>query len=421
MAQLGTMEELPQDYRDAMAAAGVAPLWPMMRNVLPHGAPQPVTQPGHWSYSKVRPLLMRAGELTPVEKAERRVLVLSDPGRGVGAMQATSSIYLGMQLILPGETAPAHVHTPSAVRIIAEGQGGYTVVDGERLPMDEGDLVLTPGGEWHDHGHEGEGPVIWLDALDLPLFVYLEGSYAVEGPLQAQRNRPDASAVEYLASGLAPSRTSAPRARRYPMMRYPWAQTEAALRQMTEYAADGLAEPDYINPETGADILPTMGFTAMMLAAGQTDAPPLRSSSAAFHVVRGKGHSVINGTRVDWTDKDTFTAPVFAEIDHAADADSFLIRIHDRPLQDKLAITRNGQDEPAFRRNRSLYRSIGEREKAVPGQAHLLRGTQLRKARRRNGRRSRPRSAMVLYQICRKRCALRRDGSVPARHRKLPP
>lgn len=191
--KLGTLDELPQDYRDAMAAAGVAPLWPMMRNVLPHVLPQPVTKPGYWNYDALRPLLHRAGELTPVEKAERRVLVLSDPGRGVGAMQATSTIYLGLQLLLPGETAPAHVHTPSAVRIMVEGQGAYTVVDGERLPMEEGDLVLTPGGEWHDHGHEGSGPVVWLDALDLPIFVYLEGSYAEEGPLQSQRNRPDAS------------------------------------------------------------------------------------------------------------------------------------------------------------------------------------------------------------------------------------
>lgn len=334
MSELGTLEELPQAYRDALAEAGVAPLWPMMRNVLPHGGPNPVTQPGHWRYDSVRPLLMQAGELTPVEKAERRVLVLSDPGRGVGAMQATASIYLGMQLILPGETAPAHVHTPSAVRMIVEGSGGFTVVDGERLPMEEGDLVLTPGGEWHDHGHDGDGPVVWLDALDLPLFVYLEGSYAVEGPLQAQRNRPDASAVEYQASGLVPSRMRGA-ARRYPMMRYPWAVVEPALRQMMAFG-EGPAELDYVNPETGADILPTMGFTAMMLGAGTQDAPVLRSCSQAFHVVRGSGQTVINGTAVDWSAKDTFTAPVFAEIDHHAAEDSFLIRIHDRPLQDKL-------------------------------------------------------------------------------------
>ncbi|WP_071674683.1 cupin domain-containing protein [Nioella nitratireducens] len=334
--QLGTLEELPQDYRDDMTAAGVAPLWPMMRNVLPHGAPRPVTRPGYWNYQAIRPLLHRAGALTPVEKAERRVLVLSDPGRGAGAMQATASIYLGLQLLLPGETAPAHVHTPSAVRIVVEGKGGYTVVDGEKLPMEEGDLVLTPGGEWHDHGHEGTEPVVWLDALDLPLFYYLEGSYATEGPLQAQRNRPDASQVEYLSSGLAPSRKLGGAARRYPMMRYPWGRTEAALTEMAAYTDGGLAELDYVNPETGADVLPTMGFTAMRIGAGQADRPPLRSSSAAFHVIKGRGIATINGETITFGPKDTFTAPVFAEITLAAEEDAYLVRVHDRPLQDKL-------------------------------------------------------------------------------------
>lgn len=333
---LGTLEDLPEEYRAEMQAAGVAPLWPMMRNVLPHDRPQPQTRAGHWTYDKVRPLLLRAGELTPVEKAERRVLVLSDPGRGVGAMQATASIYLGLQLLLPGETAPAHVHTPSAVRIIVEGRGGYTVVDGERLPMEEGDLVLTPGGEWHDHGHDGTEPVVWLDALDLPLFVYLEGSYAVEGDLQAQRNRPDASAVEYLSAGLAPSRSAGAGPRRYPMMRYPWGRTEQALKQMAAFGSGDIAELDYVNPETGADVLPTMGFTAMMLPAGKDHRPPLRSCSSAFHVVRGSGRTLIDGQTIEWSAKDTFTAPVFAPIEHHADTESFLVRIHDRPLQDKL-------------------------------------------------------------------------------------
>jgi gentisate 1,2-dioxygenase len=334
--QLGTLEELPQDYRDAMTQAGVAPLWPMMRKVLPHGRPHPETRPSYWNYKALRPLLLRAGELTPVEKAERRVLVMSDQGRGTGAMQATSSIYIGMQLLLPGETAPAHKHTPSAARIIVEGKGGYTVVDGEKLPMNRGDVVLTPGGEWHDHGHEGDEPVVWLDALDLPLFVYLEGSYAEEAPLQAQRNRPDASMVEYLASGLKPSKRGAS-ARRYPMMRFPWDRTEAALREMAKYT-EGAVELDYVNPETGQDVLPTMGFTAMMLRPGETLRPPLSSESAVFHVIGGTGQSTVDGSTFAWEERDTFTAPVFAEIDHTNTGDdpAFLVRVHDRPLQEKL-------------------------------------------------------------------------------------
>lgn len=336
--QLGTLEELPLDYREAMSAIGVAPLWPQMRNALPHNAPAPVTKPHLWAYGDVRPLLLRAGELTPVEKAERRVLFLADPGRGPGTMQATSTIYVGLQLLKPGETAPAHKHTPSAARIVVEGEGAYTVVDGEKLPMHEGDLILTPGGCWHDHGHGGTEPVIWLDALDLPLFVYLEGSYAVEAPLQSPRNRPDPSEVEYRSAGLVPARRrdrAAPSA--YPMMRYPWARTEAALREMARHGEPGAAELDYVNPETGESCLPTLGFTAMMLRKGETEAPVLKSSSAVFHVISGEGYSLINGKRVDWKKKDSFSAPVFARIEHHAEGgEAFLIRIHDGPLQERL-------------------------------------------------------------------------------------
>jgi gentisate 1,2-dioxygenase len=336
---LGTLEELPLDYRQDMEAARLSPLWPMMRNVLPHDQPNPATKPCIWPFDRVRPLLLRAGALAPVEKAERRVLVLNDPGRGKGAMQVTSSIFCGMQLLLPGEKAPAHRHTPSAARIIVEGEGAYTIVNGEKCVMEHGDLILTPGGAWHDHGHDGTGPVIWLDALDLPLFVFLEGAYSVEGELQAPANRPDASEVEYAEAGLVPSRFPGAAKPRYPLNRYPWKRTEKSLRDLAEHTPRGEpVELDYINPETGESCLPTMGFTACMLRAGETMRPPLRSSSAVFHVVKGTGTSSINGESFAWKQGDTFSAPGFARIEHkvAGDAPAFLIRVHDAPLQQKL-------------------------------------------------------------------------------------
>jgi gentisate 1,2-dioxygenase len=335
--RLSTLDELPLDYRRAMETVGVAPLWPMLRSLLPHNLPQPVTLSKKWAFEDLRPLLLRAGELTPLEKAERRVLVLSDPGRGVGAMQATASIYLGMQLLLPGESAPAHRHTPSAARLIVEGEGGFTVVEGEKLPMSEGDIVLTPGGQWHDHGHQGDEPVIWLDALDLPLLVYLEGSYAQEGPLQQRRNRPDASEVEYLAAGLRPARAAHTQVSKYPLMRFPWKRTEAALRALDACSEGSPVELDYINPETGAAVLPTIGFAALMLRPRETLRTMMRSTSEVYHVVHGAGEATINGVRTSWCAKDTFTVPVFSDLTlTAGDAEAFLVRIHDRPLQEKL-------------------------------------------------------------------------------------
>ena len=98
---LGTMEDLPLDYRQAVENANTTPLWPLMRKALPHDTPVPQSKACLWAYDTVRPLLLRAGELTPVEKAERRVLILSDPGRGPGAMRVAGPIFCGMQLLLP--------------------------------------------------------------------------------------------------------------------------------------------------------------------------------------------------------------------------------------------------------------------------------------------------------------------------------
>ena len=335
---LGRLEDLPSEYIQDLEQLRLAPLWPQMRNVLPHDAPAPVSKPCLWSFKTVRPLLLKAGELTPVEKAERRVLVLVDPGRGKGAMQVTASIYCGLQLLLPGETAPAHKHTPSAARIIVEGKGAFTIVNGEKCVMEKGDLILTPTGCWHDHGHDGTEPVIWLDLLDLPLYHYLEGSYAVEAELQAPANRPDASVVDYAEAGLVPRRAPGKTRAKYPLMRFPWTRTERALRLAFEHAAAGeAAELDYVNPETGDDVLPTMGFTAMMIGSGGLIRPPLRSCSSVFHVVKGRGASTVNGESFKWVAGDTFSAPVFAEIEHRAEEEpAFLIRGHDTPLQRKL-------------------------------------------------------------------------------------
>jgi len=205
--------------------------------------------------------------------------------------------------------------------------------------MERGDLILTPGGLWHDHGHDGTDPVIWLDVLDLPLFVYLEGSYAVEGKLQDRANRPDASSVEYSQAGLLPARALGAQRPAYPLMRFPWSRTRAALDAMTDHAPRNEAvELSYVNPETGESCLPTIGFTAMLLRPGETVRPPLRSASAIFHAVEGSGRSLVNGEAFAWQEGDTFSAPVFAAIEHQAEAraPARLIRADDAPLQHKL-------------------------------------------------------------------------------------
>jgi gentisate 1,2-dioxygenase len=338
MKPLGTLDELPREYVAALTGANLVPLWPSLRALLPPEAPRTNTLPAHWRWSAVRPLLLRAGELTPMDKAERRVLVLANPGRGLDNLQASATIYLGMQLVLPGETAPCHRHTPNAARIVVEGEGAVTLVDGEPCAMEPGDLILTPTGQWHEHRHEGHVPVIWLDVLDLPLMVYLDRSYAIEG--SAQKVHPPHYA--YAAGGLVPSAHGLRSERAYPLLRYEWRRTRDALQAYAAAAVPG--EPvrlAYVNPETGGDCLNTLAFAALMLRAGEEIALARTSAARIFHAIEGTGDAQVNDTAIAFDQADTFCAPGLSTVrlsNRSRHAPVFLVVADESPLQRKLGI-----------------------------------------------------------------------------------
>lgn len=311
---LGTLQDLPADYVDALRAVNLVPLWPSLRALIPPGAARTTTRPTCWQWSAIRPLLLKAGDLTPMEKAERRVLVLANPGRGLDNLQASSCIYLGMQLVLPGETAPNHRHTPNAARIVVEGEGACTIVGGEKCAMHHGDLVLTPTGIWHEHRHEGEGPFIWLDVLDLPLMVYLDVSFVLQGEAQRDTRPP----IAYGASGVVPRIGGERTSRRHPQLRYDWQRTREALEALhRQTPREHLVELVYINPETGGDCLGTIAFSAMMLGAGEAQSCKRTSPARVFHVVEGHGHAQVDGLRIDFGPADTFCVPGFASLELA--------------------------------------------------------------------------------------------------------
>ena len=333
---LGRLEDLPADYVKAINDLSVAPLWPQLRGLLPRGQPSRATQPFMWRYQDVRPHLLRAGELTPIEKAERRVLVLCNPGHGLDKLVATPTIYVGLQLILPGEVAPNHRHTPTAVRFVIEGEGGYTTVNGEKCPMHKGDLILTPALNWHEHGHEGSGPVVWLDALDLPMVYAMEASYAIEGPNQQVRPEEDASQNKYRRAGLLPYASLGAALRpKYPQIRFPWADVREALGALAAVTRkDEAVQLAYVNPETGLPCLATLGFSAQRLRAGQDFSPRRRSASSVIHVIEGRGESVIDGTTLAWSEGDTLAIPTHAAVTHRAQGqDAYLFHVDDAPMQ----------------------------------------------------------------------------------------
>jgi gentisate 1,2-dioxygenase len=338
---LGRLEDLPQDYRDALTRQNLVPLWPSLRALLPPHLPTRQTRPAHWSYAALRPLLMRAGELTPIEKAERRVLVLANPGHGLENLKVSPSIYLGMQLLLPGEWAPGHRHSPNAARMVVEGEGACTTVRGEKCPMLRGDLILTPTGLWHEHEHSGSGPVVWLDVLDLPIIHYAEMSYLIEeGPRQAVL--PGHGERAYARGGVAPTPAFERGNPAYPLLRYPWAEVRAALQELAADQPDRQAvQVTYVNPETGGDAQNNLGFHALMLRPGQSLRLPARSTPCVFHVIEGRVDAAIESSSFVLDESDTCCAPGYANVmlsNRHGNLPSFVFMADESPLQRKLGV-----------------------------------------------------------------------------------
>lgn len=340
MNELGRLEDLPQDYRDALTQRNLVPLWPSLRGVLPPHIPTRQTTATHWPYETIKPLLLQAGELTPIEKAERRVLVLANPGHGLEKMQASPAIYLGMQLLLPGEWAPSHRHTPNAVRMVVEGEGAWTTVDGEKCMMSRGDLILTPTGLWHEHGHDGQEPVVWLDVLDLPLVYYMEASYHINGDRQKQIvGRGDRA---YARGGVLPTPVFQRTNKRYPMLRYSWVDVKAALESLAADRPDLEAiQVTYVNPETGEDAENILGFYALMLRPGQTLSLPARSPAQVFHQIEGSVEVTVQSQVFALAQADTCCAPGYTAVrlrNGSTEQAAFVFIADEAPLHRKLGV-----------------------------------------------------------------------------------
>ncbi|HYM32483.1 MAG TPA: gentisate 1,2-dioxygenase [Candidatus Cybelea sp.] len=324
-----------------MAPLNLAPLWEVLHGLI---VPEPKSaiRPAIWHYDEVRPYLMEAGRLITAKEAERRVLVLENPGLP-GQSRITTSLYAGLQLILPGEVAPAHRHSQSALRFIVEGHGAYTSVDGEKTLMEPGDFVITPSWTWHDHGNDTKEPMVWLDGLDIPLVQSLDASFA-EGYGEDMHpiTRPVGDSLARYGSGLLPIDYQ-PAAPTSPVFNYPYARTREALERMRRVeqwdACHGL-KMQYVNPANGDYAMPTIAAFMQLLPKAFVTAPYRSSDATVFSVVEGTGESTIGGETFAWGPRDTFVVPSWHRHWHRADGDAVLFSFSDRPVQRKLGLWR---------------------------------------------------------------------------------
>ncbi|MBM3572244.1 MAG: cupin domain-containing protein, partial [Alphaproteobacteria bacterium] len=191
------------DFYGRIDAHSMTPLWEVLHSLV---TPQPKSpaQPARWRYDEIRHFIVEAGGLITAKEAERRVLILENPGLR-GQSRITPTLYAGLQLILPGEVAPSHRHTQSALRFVVEGDGAYTAVDGERTIMRPGDFVITPSWTWHDHGNQSDRPMVWMDGLDIPIVTMLDASFAERyGADEQPVTRPVGDSLARFGSGLLP-------------------------------------------------------------------------------------------------------------------------------------------------------------------------------------------------------------------------
>jgi gentisate 1,2-dioxygenase len=260
--------------------------------------------PAHWRFAEAKWAMQAAGRLIGTDLAERRNFVMRNPipGNDISTLRTLVCAY---QSILPGETARSHRHAPHALRVILDAKGAYSIVDGDKHPMETGDVVLTPGWSWHGHGHEGAGQAYWFDGLDVPLTQLLEPMFFEEHP-----------------AGFEPVK----RVTAESPMRFAFADT---LRRLADAAADNHFGRTI---DLAAPTMPTITLKVHSWEAGWRNEPYRRAANTVYVVMRGQGTSVVGGNAFHWEFGDTLAAPAWSRIEHHVLEDSVVFSMSDEML-----------------------------------------------------------------------------------------
>jgi gentisate 1,2-dioxygenase len=357
-----------KDFNREIEKYHLGPLWNAIPELM-HKQPTPQAIPYLWKWETLYAKMMEAREIfTPDRGGERRAIYFQNPGltyrQPWGWASTTHTMYAAIQLILPGETAPSHRHTQSALRFIMEGKGAYSIVQGERLFMEEGDFLITPKGLWHGHSHPGDEPMLWMDVLDIPTIYALGGTFFESYPEKIEQpSVPDNYTSQRYSGGMVrPISDRNPKVA--PLGSYKWSQTLAALEGLSRFEPDpydGYAV-EYINPSTGTTANPTIAAWMQKLPAGFHSIAHRHTSSNIYQVFKGSGYSVINGVRFDWSKGDFLVIPNWAWHEHSATEESYLFSVSDLPIMEKFDLQR----EEAFEENQGHQEIIDQFNPLLP-------------------------------------------------------
>jgi len=271
-----------------------------------------------WRYSEARQALDEAAEFVSPEQAERRNLICVNPMEG-NTYESTRNLVAAYQLVKAGERARSHRHSPSALRLILDaGADAYTVVDGIRVDMAPGDVVLTPSFTWHGHVNEGTADAYWIDFLDIPLVQHL-------GPMFFEGHPDDYETVEH-------NDPTSP-------MRIP---TRPALAAVAE--ADG---PRIV--EIAAGVMPTIGLHLVDLPAGTQLESARTTATYLYAVVDGEAEAVIEdgAERLDLERGDILAVPAWYRHTLKSSKGATVLRVSDLPMLEALGLRREATAGPA--------------------------------------------------------------------------
>lgn len=334
-----TVEVGYDEFCGALAAHDLKPLWKIARQLMPE-VPLPTTQPWLWKWDDVLPLAKRAGELITLERGgDRRVLALANPGLK-GLPFTSTTLWGAFQYLGPHESAPAHRHTPNAIRFVLSGSGVFTTVNGDACDMEHGDLILTPNWNWHDHNNQSDNPMVWFDGLDLPLLTTLESIFFENHPdqLQPVQGR-NLSEQGFTGVGLREMGVNSPVAHS-PLLRYRWQETERTLESLHQVRGGSMISLEFVNPLTGGPAVNTFACEMHRLYPGGHTPSRRKTGSSVYVVYQGSGRSVINGVLYEWGPGDSFVTPSWASVDHEVYERADLFAISDRPILQGLHLYR---------------------------------------------------------------------------------
>lgn len=333
MSKSDTASDVSAEVRTAWKNASVAPLWESPTAHKDDAGPPP----SHiWPWETMRPLLLEAAKVRSPAAVERRVLSMVNPDNTSPMDESTiTNISAAFQVLLPGERARPHRHSMNALRFTLEGTGAYTVVDGKRCLMTEGDMILTPAWTWHEHEHDGDAPIIWLDVLDVPFHLGMGTASFEPGPVKDMPHQVDDDV--FSVANFVPAGTEV-ETDYSPVFRYPREDAFAALAAAPA-DGDGARRVRYANPMTGGPSMALLDSWLIEVPKGGETVPKQANYNSVFAVADGEGESRIGEKTVAWKRNDIFTAPQGNWVSHAANANAaVLFEVNDREIYRRLGL-----------------------------------------------------------------------------------